>query len=39
LSFLLLLDRRNALKSDRFMDKLSGSVSAGEKAAQTEKGD
>jgi hypothetical protein len=37
LSFLLLLDRRNALKSDRFMDRLSGSVSAGEKAAQTER--
>jgi hypothetical protein len=37
LSFLLLLDRRNALKSDRFMDRLSGSVSAGEKAADTER--
>lgn len=36
LSFLLLLDRRNALKSDRFMDRLGGSVSAGEKAAETE---
>ena len=37
LSFLLLLDRRNALKSDRFMDRLSGSVSVGEKAAETER--
>ena len=41
LSFLLLLDRKNTLKSDKFMDRLSGSVSAGEKAAETEpaKGD
>jgi len=27
-SFLLLIDRRNILKSDRFLDKLRGSVSA-----------
>ena len=37
LSFLLLLDRRNALKSDRFMDRLSGSASAGEKTTETDR--
>jgi len=37
LSFLLLLDRRNTLKSDRFMDKLSSSVSAMEKPEEKER--
>jgi hypothetical protein len=37
LSFLLLLDRRNALKSDRFMDRLSGSVFGREKPAEKER--
>ena len=31
LSFLLLLDRRNTLKSDRFMDRLGGSISQRQK--------
>jgi hypothetical protein len=35
-SFLLLVDRRNVLKSDRFMDKLGGSVSAPEKEKEIE---
>ena len=35
-SFLLLLDRRNALKSDRFMDRLRGSISTREKEPETE---
>jgi hypothetical protein len=30
-SFILLLDRRNALKSDRFMDKLGSSISPRQK--------
>ena len=35
LSFLLLLDRRNALKTDRFMDRMSQSVFGRGKAAET----
>ena len=37
LSFLLLLDRRNTLKSDRFMDKLSSSVSARQESEEKER--
>ena len=37
LSFLLLLDRRNTLKSDRFMDKLSSFVSARQESEEKER--
>jgi len=36
-SFLLLIDRRNALKSDKVMDKLSGSMLHPAKEPETEK--
>ena len=36
-SFLLLLDRRNVLKSDKFMDKLSSSISSKQKGEETER--
>lgn len=37
LSFLLLIDRRNTLKSDKFMDKLSSSISPPQKEDATER--
>lgn len=36
-SFLLLIDKRNSLKSDRFMDKLHGPVSSEEKETEKKK--